>query len=678
MTNMWSLSQNKHRDLQYLEKDLIPRSIINILANRGFSSAESILDYLRPSLFDFHSPFLFKDMQKIILRLHKALKLNEKILIYGDYDADGVTGTALIFKVLKKFGFNVIIHIPSREEGYGLHKEIIIKAAENKVTLLITIDCGITALEETRLASNHEIDVIITDHHEPLELLPSAVGILNPKVDDSGYPFKHLAGVGVAFKLVQALFTHFNLPLEIAGTEREYLDLVALGTIADIVPLIGENRIIAKYGLKVMENTKHFGLRAILEECGLNGKKLKAGHISFTVAPRINAAGRMDTARLALNLLLEEEYGSALNIAKELSRENYQRQLTEKAIFNDAEKILTKGTLPEVIVLSSPNWHHGVIGIVASRLVERFQRPVYLISEEGEIGKGSARGISDYHVLEELTKQSSLLSKFGGHKQAAGFTLATKNIESLREGLNRSLVDSGLNYKEHFFIDSIISCEEIELNLPKELEQMAPFGVGNPAPLLMTNRLTIKKVVPLGKEGEHLKLILQSDNQILEALAFKKGNELEKLENMGIIDIIYCLEVNNFYGEEKIQAIIKDYRQSNGDSLSEVACSEDNTLDLIVGENPCLPEKNCNELTRQMLVELYKELRSLVDETNLIHWHPGKDNSELDCKQKMHIVKIFEELGLVRWLGGTGPFLLRLIRKKKADLQNSLRFRMLS
>ncbi len=676
MTNMWSLSQSKHPNLQCLNKDLIPPSIINILENRGFSSVEGILDYLRPSLFDLHSPFLFKDMQKIILRLEKALNSSEKILVYGDYDADGVTGTALIFKVLKNFGFNVIVHIPNREEGYGLHKDIILKAAENNVTLIITIDCGITAVEETQLALSHGVDVIITDHHEPPELLPSVVGILNPKMDDSGYPFKHLAGVGVAYKLVQALFTHFNLPLEIVGTEREYLDLVALGTIADIVPLVGENRIIAKYGLKVMENTKHFGIRAILDECGLSGKKLKAGQMSFIVAPRINAAGRMDTARLALNLFLEEEYESALDIAKELSRENYQRQLTERAIFQDAEETLTKGPLPEVIVLSSPNWHHGVIGIVASRLVERFQRPVYLISEEGEIGKGSARGIPDYHVLEELTKQSSLLSKFGGHKQAAGFTLATNNIEPFREGLNRSFVDSGLNYKEHFIIDSVIPCQEIELNLPKELEQMAPFGVGNPAPLLMTNRLTIKKILPLGKEGEHLKLILESDNQMLEALAFKKGNELEQLKNMEIIDIIYSLEVNNYYGEEKIQAILKDYRQSCGDSLSEVACSEDE-LDLIVKENPYVSEIDGKELTRQMLVELYRDLRGMAEGTNLIYWNPNIDN-QLDIRKRMHIVRIFEELGLVSWLGGAGPFLLRLNREKKADLQSSLRFRMLS
>lgn len=672
MTNKWCLSQNEYSNLQFFDKELISPGVRNILWNRGFSSSQEIMEYLRPSLFNFHSPFLFHDMQKIILRLEKALKQKEKILVYGDYDADGVTGTALIYKVLKQFGFQAIVHIPSREEGYGLHREVIEKAAHNRVALIITIDCGITAIEETDLAARYGVDVIITDHHEPPELLPAAVGILNPKVAGSGYPFQHLAGVGVAFKLVQALFTHFHDSFELPVPEKEYLDLVALGTIADIVPLIGENRILVKYGLEQMEDTRHLGLQALLEECGLKGKKLKAGQISFMVAPRINAAGRMDTARLALNLLLEEEYESASEIAKELSKENYQRQLTEKEILQEAEQFLKQGSLPDVIVLSSPNWHHGVIGIVASRLVERFRRPVYLISEEGECGKGSARGIPDYHVLEELIKQSSLLTKFGGHKQAAGFSIPVRNIELFREETNRSFKESGIFYQEQYHIDSILPCEEIGLQIQRELEQMAPFGAGNPAPLLLTNNLAIKKLTTMGKKGEHLRILLASGEHKLEALAFKKGHELEELKNIKNIDILYSLEVNDYFGEEKVQAVLKDYRPANADCLSEVACSADIT-DGNTNTKLSLPNTDAPLLSRQLLVQLYKELRDKADDKQTIYWQPNSDPNN-----QMQIVKIFEELGLLSWLGGTGPFLIQLITDKKTDLGKSLRYRMLT
>lgn len=674
MNNMWNLSRKPIPCSQNLMDLGIHQSVISILWNRGYTSLDNILEYLRPSLFDLHSPFLFKDMQIVIDRIGKALNHKEKVLVYGDYDADGITGTSLIYKVLIRFGFNVIVYIPSRDEGYGLHKEIIEKAASNGVNLIITVDCGITALEEISLASSYGMDVIITDHHEPQNILPPAIGILNPKVEHSGYPFKYLAGVGVAFKLVQAIYRYFDYPVAEVGLEKDYLDLVALGTIADIVPLIGENRILTKYGLQVMEKTKHIGIRAIIEECGLSGKKLKSGQISFIVAPRINAAGRMDTARLALNLLLEDNYEEALAIAKELSKENFQRQCTEKEILKDAQNILSEGPLPEIIVLSSPNWNHGVIGIVASRLVEIYRRPVYLVSEDGEIGKGSARGIPGYHVLNELDKHSALLTKYGGHKQAAGFTLRVQNIDSLREGLTCSFIESGLTFKEQYNIDSIVTLGELGLNLHDELEQMAPFGMNNPAPLLMTESLEIKKIFTMGKENEHLKMILELNNHQVEALAFKKGNDLEQLSKMGKIDIIYSLEINNYMGEEKIQAVLKDYRQSIQDrcfsdaacSKAEVSASLDNDL-LEICSNDII-------LNRQMLVNLYQTLMNTTNENNIIYWLPD----EADAQTQLNMVKIFEELELVSWLAGTGPFLLKPNSKEKTNLQSSLRFRMLS
>lgn len=681
MTKLWSLSQKETSAyLEYPLQDIIPPSVFEILRQRGFSGLGEMIDYLRPSLFNFHSPFLFKDMQAAVFRLEKALACQEKVLVYGDYDADGVTGTALLYKALRRFGFNVLVHIPTREEGYGLHQEIIFKAAKQQISLIITVDCGITAVEETRLATLQQIDVIVTDHHEPPELLPSAVAILNPKVLGSGYPFPNLAGVGVAFKLVQALFQHFRLPYEQAGSELDYLDLAALGTIADIVPLVGENRLIVKYGLETMETTRHMGMKAILEECGLGGKKLKAGQISFIVAPRINAAGRMDTARLALNLFLEEDYDAAREIARDLGKENHQRQQIEREISQEAEQTLALEPLPEVIVLSSPHWHHGVIGIVASRLAERFHRPVFLIAEEGDIGKGSARGIPGYHVLEELTKQAVFLDKYGGHKQAAGFTLGIKNIPSLREGLIESFRESDLKFQEEFFIDALVPIGDLDLNLQKDLEQMAPFGAGNPAPILMTANLAVKRILTIGKQGEHLKLILESESHQLEGLAFKKGHELERLKNVPKIDIIYYLECNEYQGEEKVQAVLKDYRSAAEDltvaeeNLREAACTLERNASN-PGGGVTLPDiegspsdRERPGLRREILVEFYKELKSLASEQEVFTWQSGSDSQLL-------MLKIFEELRLLRWLGGTGPFLISLCPDIRTELHLSLRFR---
>jgi single-stranded-DNA-specific exonuclease len=668
---MWYLSQ-KIGNNELGRKTGLSGSIIHILGNRGYRTVDSILHFLRPSLFELHSPFLFQDMQNVIDRLRQAWDKQEKILVYGDYDADGVTGTALLYKALQRFGFQVLLHVPSREEGYGLHAEAIEKAHTQQVKLVITVDCGITAVAETLLAAELGIDLIITDHHEPPAALPPALGILNPKVAGCTYPFPHLAGVGVAFKLVQALYSSFGYPRD-KGSERDYLDLAALGTIADIVPLTGENRIIVKYGLEIMEKTKHPGVKAILEECGLGGKKLKAGQISFIVAPRINAAGRMDTARLALNLFLENEYQEALAIARKLNQENTLRQNVERQIVAEAEQMLTGAAIPEVIVLSSRDWHHGVIGIVASRLVEHFQRPVFLICEEGETGKGSARGIPGYHVLQELEKQAPFLLKYGGHKQAAGFSLLVENVDALRRGLIDSFRQNAFALGEQLLIDSEVSCQALDVELSRELEEMAPFGAGNPAPVLMTTGLEIKKVMTLGKNGEHLKLILQKDDFKLEALAFKKSAELERLKTLKTIDIIYNLEINNYLGGEKIQAILKDYREGIPDGRAETAGAID-TYD-IMEEAETQRERPLNlaGLERKTLVETYKAIRKAAGKNKRIFWLP-----ETDRELQLEILKIFEELGFLRWLGGTGPFLLELIPKDKTDLQRSLRFRLLN
>lgn len=678
-TNTWIVSSKEYPGEVSLEKAGISRSILSILHNRGYSTKKNVLEYLRPSLFNLHSPLLFNDMPIILQRLDHAAQNQEKILIYGDYDADGVSGTALLFKGFTKLGFEVMVHIPSREEGYGLHREAIDKAYRSGVSLIITVDCGISAAEETAYAKDQGIDIIITDHHEPPEVLPEAVGILNPKVPGSGYPFQHLAGVGVAFKLLQALYTHKGHSSDGQGMDVDYLDMVALGTIADIVPLIGENRILVKNGLHVMEDTCHPGLKAMLEECGLYGKKLKAGQISFIMAPRINAAGRMDTARLALNLLLEDGYPEALEMAKALSKENNQRQITEKELLDDAERMLSESALSDVIVLSSPNWHHGVIGIVASRLVERYKRPVFLIAEEGDTGKGSARGIPDYHVLEEVKKHSELFTRFGGHKQAAGFSLPIENIPRLRQGLNNRFQSLGLTFAERFHVDSILLWHEFDKSLLTELEEMAPFGAGNPAPVLQSDGLSIRNLSVVGKGGEHLKLVLEANKLKREAMAFKKGQEYEQISSLQTIDVIYNLELNTYNNVENVQAVLKDYRPAIRSSAPEIACTEETIHLESFGQDGDTADSSDNYhhglISRKMLVNFYKELKSRTDEQGILRWTPQGENRDAE----LQMAKIFEELRIVSWLSGTDPYLLKLNNNNnKTDLQMSLRFKVWS
>ncbi|AGA69934.1 single-stranded-DNA-specific exonuclease RecJ [Desulfitobacterium dichloroeliminans LMG P-21439] len=533
--------------------------VADILRQRGVETEEQILEFLRPSLLNLHSPFAFREMAQALKRLESARRGEEKVLIYGDYDVDGVTSTTLLYKVLTNCGLKAVAYIPSRmDEGYGLHKEAILKASQANVKVIITVDCGITAVEEVEYAKTLGIDIILTDHHEPPAILPQAYAILNPKIPDSGYPFRDLAGVGVAFKLAQALLETLDQGETGEYAILEVMDLVALGTIADLVPLVGENRIIVASGLRQMEHTIHLGLQTLLEECGLWNKPLKAGQIAFMVAPRINAAGRMDSARAGLELLLTGHEERAKELAKFLSRENSLRQDTEKEIVAEAVEILEKSPIPRVIVLSAENWHHGVIGIVASRIVERYYRPVFIISEEEELSKGSARGIGGYHVLNELREQDQLLEKFGGHCQAAGFSLKKENIPLLREALNRSAekLPEELFY-ERLRVDQYIPLESIDASLMRELEHLAPFGFGNPNPVLAGEDYTLYQADTVGKDQAHLKCSFGPRGE-WEGIAFRKGEEIEKIINSPTVDVAFGLEWNTFRGVQCIQLMIKD------------------------------------------------------------------------------------------------------------------------
>lgn len=660
MNKVWRILSTSPTEYPELDCQLTSTTI-SILRNRGIESTADILDFLRPSLLELNSPFLFKDMDSVISRIVRAKENNEKILIYGDYDVDGITSTALLFKVFKEFGYDVYVHIPHRSEGYGIRNEVIDKAAQSSFKLIISVDCGITAIDEVLYASEKGIDFIITDHHEPQSKLPSCIGIIDPKVEDCGYPFKELAGVGVAYKLVQAFCQRVSdVPTNFC--EREYLDLVALGTIADVVPLVGENRIIVANGLKQMKETIHIGLRALLEECGLFNKIPKAGQISFIVAPRINAAGRLDTAKIALNLLLEENYNEALELARELSKENVQRQDVERKILAEADAMINKEQLPNAIVLSSPDWHHGVIGIVASKLVERYYRPVFIIAEVEGKGKGSARGIAGYHVLNELHLQADLMIHYGGHKQAAGFTMPIENIELLRKSLNENIgnISSDI-FKQKVVIDSEIRIQDVSLELFDEIEQLAPFGMGNPTPLFVTKGINIQQVYSLGKEKKHLKLHIEaSDNAIIEGLAFNQGENIDEIKTAQNIDVVYNIDKNEYMGQEKVQINIRDYD-----------LAQNNEVDMEFRDNSFKKDER-PVLNRDILARLYIKLKNNAKIENPFLYTAQDDNEKI-------MLKIFEEMGIITVCGGTEPFIIKLNEvKDKLNLNSSLRFRVYS
>lgn len=739
--------------------------ITDILGQRGVNTEEQVVEFLRPSLLNLASPFAFREMALAVERLDRARRDAEKVLIYGDYDVDGVTSTTILYKVLTDLGFNAVAYIPNRmDEGYGLHKEALLKASQADVKVVITVDCGITAVEEVEYAESLGIDIILTDHHEPPATLPKAYAIINPKVDGSGYPFRDLAGVGVAFKLAQALLETLDDGETGAYAQMEILDLVALGTIADLVPLVGENRVIVSCGLKQMEKTIHLGLRSLLEECGLWNKPLKAGQIAFMVAPRINAAGRMDSARAGLELLLTGHEDRAKELAQLLSRENALRQETEKEIFAEAVALLEKGPLPRVIVLSAPSWHHGVIGIVASRLVERYYRPVFLIAEDGEEAKGSARGISGYHVLNELREQTELMERFGGHSQAAGFSMTRENISRLREGLNASAEKFTEElFHERVHVDKLVPLEVLDASLMRELEHLSPFGFGNPNPVLAGIDLPLYQVNTVGKDQAHLKCAFGSTGQ-WEGIAFRKGEELGRISGTPAVDVAFGLDWNTFRGPQSIQLLIKDIQISatwQDDSrlkmkvqegleqgLQEVAASGstqgftgmdwrnknreewmqilEKTQEAVLvwdytGVKPKLVDSSAPEiqfgmivgvpssweevkyllgyfrgrgiqrvafaqswvedstlrerlgyLSREDLVQMYRVLYDLAKKKNPFYWNL----EESPFRQGRDGLKIFEELGLVKNLGGSGKIALDWIPAvKKLDLEASLRYR---
>ena len=558
MNKKWRIKEN---DIQRIEEIKNKYNVNKLVAQKlaeNKLSDEEIKVFLNPTRKDFHNPFLLPDMEKAVDRILKAMENKEKIVVYGDYDADGITSTTIIKRFMKDRGIDVGTYIPNRlDEGYGLNEEAIKEIASEKYNLMITVDCGITAVKEVDLAKSLGIDVIVTDHHEVPEILPDTIAVVDAKRKDNQYPFTQLAGCGVAFKLIQAISIKLNLP---ENEWLKYIDIACIGTISDIVTLIDENRVIAKLGLKLVEVTKNIGLRTLIEMAGL--KKIDSTAISFGISPRINACGRMGHQEDALNLFLTDDPIEARKLAQKLEEYNKQRQEIEKNIYNEALEIALKEENMPCIVIGKENWHHGVIGIVASKITDITYKPSILICFEGENAKGSGRSIPGFDLHEAVYNCREYLTASGGHSMAIGLSLKTENFEKFKQAFEKYAKAKHVeNLIPELLIDTVITSKDMILDEIKKLELLEPFGEGNALPVILYKNLKIDSIRALS-DGKHLKLLLTDGNTLVDSIGFNMGYLSSEYQIGDKVDIVGNIGINRFRDMENIQITLKDIRSS--------------------------------------------------------------------------------------------------------------------
>ncbi|HWQ61224.1 MAG TPA: single-stranded-DNA-specific exonuclease RecJ [Negativicutes bacterium] len=528
--------------------------VAQVLVNRGLGDDAAARRFLHGGAETLPDPYLMLGMEQAVVRIGEAVATGQRITVYGDYDVDGITATALLYRVLVRLGGAVDYYVPERQsEGYGLNAAALEALYRKGTRLMVTVDCGISAVAEVAALAGR-IDVIVTDHHQPPEVLPAAHAILNPKQDGCPYPDKNLAGVGVAYKLCQALWQRLQGDGE---PFTAYLDLVAVGTVADIVSLTGENRILVKLGLARLAATENAGLRALMKEAGLAADKLDTGRVGFVIAPRLNAAGRLRHASAGVELLITEDGDRAAELAADLEQENSRRQTVEKELLAAADEMLA-GSDPaaqKVLVLAGADWHPGVIGIVASRLLDRYYRPVVMISVRDEIGKGSCRSIPGFDIYRALEQCADLLVQFGGHRYAAGLTVEAANIDALRERLNvvAAATLSDDDFQPVLDIDSCVALAEVDAALVEQLACLAPHGMGNPCPVFACEELAVAGVRPVGQEGRHLKLKVKRAGASGDVIGWDMGVLADRLNGDTAIDLAFVPEFNEWQGQRHIQ-----------------------------------------------------------------------------------------------------------------------------
>ena len=546
----------------------IEPTVARLLCQRGLGDHEIASRFLNPSLDHLHDPMAMTDMRIAVDRLLAAIARRERIAIHGDYDVDGVTSTVILRRALELLGADVVHFIPERlRDGYGLQPAAIDRLHADGVALVVSVDCGIRGAEAARRARELGIDLVITDHHEPDTELPPALAVINPKRSDCQYPDKYLAGVGVALKVVQALCRATGHESWLPG----FIKIAAIGTLADVVPLVGENRVIAKLGLDLLSRGPHkIGLRALLDVCNLTGKAIDSYHIAFMVAPRVNAAGRMSSPDIATRLLLASDEAleaEARGLATELDGENVRRQQEEANVLAEARKMVTTDPAigaRSVLVVAGEGWHRGVVGIVASKLVDAFHRPAIVLSVEGDVAHGSCRSISKFDMLGALERCAPLMMRFGGHRQAAGLTLETARIKELRAAVN-AVADETLGPEDlmpRLRIDHDLTFRAITGGVAAGVAAMAPFGAGNPRPVFAARRVEIVNG-PRKLKERHLKMSLKQEGRIFSAVAWRAAEQHDYLtEHKAALDVAFSLEQNQFNGETHLELTLADLRRS--------------------------------------------------------------------------------------------------------------------
>lgn len=560
MQKVWNL---KKYDTELIKKIKDTYGVSDIMAkllisrNIEFNDIDNFLNGKLDNLID---PYKIKDMNKLVERIDKAIKKKEKICIYGDYDVDGITSITIMYKFLTKLGAEVMYYLPDRLlEGYGINNNALDEIKKQGVSLVITVDCGITAIEEVEHAKEIGLDICITDHHECAQDLPDALAIVNPKRKDDTYPFKFLAGVGVAFKTISAVAKKYNLPEE---EHLKYLDIVSIGTISDIVPLVGENRIISKYGLKMMVHTKNIGLKALIKL--VNSKEIDSMMVSFGMAPRINACGRMGNASAAVKLLLENDEKRAEQIALELDNLNQERKNVEAVIYDEALDIIKKNELDKKssIVLYNSSWHNGVIGIVASRLVNLYYKPVILLTKENDIIRGSGRCPSGFSIYDALTECKDCVIQFGGHELAAGLSILEENIDSFIETFDEACRKKSDAISEQIIeVDAQIERKDLNAQIIKDIREMKPYGQSNQVPVFLYKGVKVSAIRTI-KEEKHLKLVLKDDRSLIDAVGFSMGARRDEIRIGDKIDVVGTIELNTYNTPKTIQFVLQDFKKS--------------------------------------------------------------------------------------------------------------------